>query len=106
MNHPAIQAYKDNKAQYDADYFVEFVLNMANRNPQLIALRETPEFKAFASLKKHENPFDEIMKTAREFTVEELDWLIDNMPSGYQRSRLMNVLDDKHTDTLLSSKKA
>lgn len=94
MMHPAVKDYMDNKAQYDADYFIKFVSFLANRNPNLAKLIETDEYKAFIAIQKVENPFKSIMDAIHELGPKDLTLLIDNMPSGWQRSQLMDKYDD------------
>ncbi len=93
--HPWVQAYKANKAQYDTDYFLSSVSRTADRDPHLEALRAMPEFQALmAKISDHE-PFDALMLFLDEMGPEDLSWLADNMPSGWQRSHVLERLERK-----------
>ena len=95
-SHPAVQAYKANKATYDADYFIGHVNNQATHNPRLVALVNTPEYRAFVALQTKNKPFKAIVEAAHELSKEDLEWLIDNMPSGYPRAIIMEVQEHKY----------
>jgi len=92
MSHPAVQAYKDNKARFDEDYFISFVKHAAEANPHLAGLRDTKEYQSFIALRSNTAPFGKISGNLEFFDIDDLTWLADNMPSGYICSRVMDML--------------
>lgn len=94
--HAAVEAYRADKARYDADSFISSVNTRATQNPQLVWLVNTPEYRAFVGLQTATKPFKKIMAVSDELSDEDLEWLIDNMPSGYPRAYFMTVRREKY----------
>lgn len=91
--HPAIQEYKDNKAKYDADYAIGVFVRQVRGSKLLAELALTPQFLALEDMCTNAYPFGRIMACATDFNVEELEWLVDAMPSCFHRARVMDVLN-------------
>jgi hypothetical protein len=93
MSHPLVEAYKANKVQYDQDYFLSYVSRTVYRNPMLEALRAMPEFKALMAKIYNHEPFRIIVYSLDEMMPEDLQWLADNMPSGWHRAQVLERID-------------
>lgn len=93
LQHPAVLAFYYNFRRYHEDAFLSFIDRVARRNPHLDALRESEQYKAITWRVTENDPFSEMMAVLPELSIAELQWLVDNMPSGYQRARVMEHLD-------------
>jgi hypothetical protein len=88
--HPAVAAYKANKAQYDIDNaLLWFASNMKGSSfGECEGVLERPEFKALMATVKNPDPFAEIEKVAEDLEYGDLHWLAVFMPTCHARRRI------------------
>jgi len=96
--HQAIQRYQANKAEMDTNHFISFFRRRAETNPHVTVLLDTPEYKDLVGLITDDNPFKEIQASVAEFSLDELTWLDDNMPSGYARATVEDEIEKRVRD--------
>jgi hypothetical protein len=87
---PLVDDYRRNKERYDIDYYLAFIISAAERSPHLEALRRMPEYQALTARCTTRKPFTPILCVCASLSDTDLAWLIDSMPSGWARARLMS----------------
>jgi hypothetical protein len=90
--HPLVEHFLANKAEYHRSYFAAFVMQVGQQRARSM------EFKFEGSdLAKEinklmtlgEKPFAGIISAVAELTSDDLQLLVDNMPSGWERAIAM-----------------
>jgi hypothetical protein len=95
MGHHLVEAYKANKAQYDQDYFLGALNWSVQGNPHLIGLRENPWYTGLMATVKNPDPFNAIIESLGEMSLEDLQWLMVEMPIGWHYSKVMDHFDHR-----------
>ena len=91
-----IKDFVENANKYNQSCVAEFAMHCLERSET--QFRYKIKGKAKDELNKlivYPRPFDKFIEHSSEFTVEELNILIDNMESGWARAKLMDVLERK-----------
>lgn len=92
--HALVQHYLDNKAQYHRSTWAALVIRRVMYDKNLGGVND-PLTLALIPFMVQDKPFGLILKAAidGELTNEELIRMIDEMPSGWERAKLMEILE-------------
>jgi hypothetical protein len=83
VDHPAVAAYKANKAQYDTDNYLNFIRDSTSVESQMGELQGvlgTPEFQGLMKTQVNPDPFKAIVDAIPELDLYDLNWLEKNLP--------------------------
>jgi hypothetical protein len=82
-DHPAVAAYKANKAQYDIDNYLNFIRGSTSVESQcgdLLGVLDTPEFVALMKTQVNPDPFKAIVDAVPDLDLYDLQWLEKHLP--------------------------
>lgn len=90
--HNLVEHFSENITKYNESYFAGFVLREGD-NRKITDWRLTEAVKGLYKIAKlGEKPFDNIMNHLNEMDVNDLNYLVDNMPSGWERAVIMEKI--------------
>ena len=93
--HSLVEQYKVNKDAMNVNYVLASHINRIESNPMLSEVIKDERYKTFCELCSDLSPFDELMNKKDELSEDDLTFVVDNMPSGWHRSVLMDTYEEK-----------
>ena len=95
--HPLITHFRENQSEYHRSYFAEFALGVGDGREIAMRLqwRETPAARALEEMITIPSPFKGFLADMKSFSTVELEWLVDSMPSGWERAKIMEALESR-----------
>ena len=93
--HPLITHFRENQAEYHRSYFAEFALGVGDGREIAMKLkwRDTPAARNLEEMITIPSPFKGFLADIKSFSTVELKWLVDTMPSGWERAKIMEALE-------------